>query len=223
MDGFRIPTLKPQTGLGADLALRHALEVDTYDMCCGHSCSFVSVEVQATATAFTRLFASPDLRRTLGDAGRQRAQRDYDWAAIILRSEALWAQQTELRLATRDQLKPLAHPWPRRMDPFHTFGAYPSGVLTPQPQLAPLDANHELAMDRVRQYQGLVMVNFAKQLLPSGAEVMAVLATAAHGPCEAGELVKGIAPARQAFVFRSLAWLAKLGVLEVIHSNMPNA
>ena len=32
VDGFRIPTCMPQAGLATDLALRHALEVDTYDM-----------------------------------------------------------------------------------------------------------------------------------------------------------------------------------------------
>lgn len=38
VDGFRIPTLMPQAGLAGDLALRHALEVDTYDMYCGYTC-----------------------------------------------------------------------------------------------------------------------------------------------------------------------------------------
>ena len=32
VDGFRIPTVMPQAGLAGDLALRHALDVDTYDM-----------------------------------------------------------------------------------------------------------------------------------------------------------------------------------------------
>ena len=32
VDGFRISTCMPQAGLATDLALRHALEVDTYDM-----------------------------------------------------------------------------------------------------------------------------------------------------------------------------------------------
>jgi hypothetical protein len=42
----------PQAGLGGDLAVRHALEMDTYDMYCGHTCSLVAVDVQATAKAF---------------------------------------------------------------------------------------------------------------------------------------------------------------------------
>jgi starch synthase len=54
VDGFRIPTLMPHGGLGGDLAQRHALDIDTYDMYCGHSCSLVAVDVQATAQAFER-------------------------------------------------------------------------------------------------------------------------------------------------------------------------
>ncbi|GAB4405669.1 MAG: hypothetical protein OHK0048_25560 [Rhodoferax sp.] len=71
IDGFRIPTLMPRAGLGRDLAQRHTLEIDTYDMYCGHSCMVVAVDVAATTHAFLRLFASPQLRKQMGEAGRQ--------------------------------------------------------------------------------------------------------------------------------------------------------
>ncbi len=51
-DGFRVPTVMPQASLGGDLAYRHALEMDTYDMYYGHTCSLVAVDVQATDKAF---------------------------------------------------------------------------------------------------------------------------------------------------------------------------
>ncbi|MBM3396787.1 MAG: glycosyltransferase family 4 protein, partial [Betaproteobacteria bacterium] len=126
IDGFRIPTLMPQAGLGGDLSLRHALEIDTYDMYCGHACSLVAVDVEATAQALIRLFESPELRRQMGEAGRQRAREVYDWSAIIPQYEALWAQLTEIRTAKASDLKPLAHPWPARMDSFHAFASYPT-------------------------------------------------------------------------------------------------
>jgi hypothetical protein len=55
--------------------------------------------------------------------------------------------------------------------------------------------------------------------LPTDDEVAAVLAAAANGPSPALELVKAIAPARHTFVFRSLAWLAKIGVLVPVHPS----
>jgi alpha-maltose-1-phosphate synthase len=219
VDGFRIPTLMPQAGLGGDLALRHALEIDTYDMYCGHTCSLVAVDVQATAQALTRLFNSPDLRRQMGEAGRKRAVEVYDWKPIIGQYEALWAQQTELRLAAKaeadkNSVKPLAHSWPARMDPFHAFASYPTQSLTPQTRLALVDADANVAITRALAYRQLAMVDFAKVILPSEAEIRAVLQiTISTGA--AIEWVQAIAEDRRPFVFRALAWLVKLGVLRV--------
>jgi glycosyltransferase involved in cell wall biosynthesis len=220
IDGFRIPTLMPGAGLGGDLALRHALEIDTYDMYCGHTCSLVAVDVQATAAAFEKLFNSPELRRQMGEAGRQRAQAVYDWKPIIGQYEELWAKQTELRLAAKSESdksgsKPLAHPWPARMDPFHAFASYPTQALTPQTILALVDADAPTAMQRAMAYRQLSMVDFAKVILPTEDEIASVLQALSH-PQTAQALLAGIAQERQAFVFRSLAWLLKLGVLKVV-------
>jgi hypothetical protein len=175
----------------------------------------VAVDVQATAQAFVRLFESPELRAQMGAAGRQRAQQVYDWAAIIPQYEALWAQLNELRKAQAPSLKPLPHPWPTRMDPFHAFASYPTHTLTPQTVLALVDADAASAVQRVQAYRPLAMVDFAKLVLPTEAEIHTVLHAAASGPQPAAALVQGIAPQRQAFVFRALAWLVKLGVLRV--------
>ena len=220
VDGFRIPTVMPQAGLGGDLALRHALEIDTYDMYCGHTCSLVAVDVQATAQAFTHLFNIPELRRQMGEAGRKRAVEVYDWKTIIGQYEALWAKQTEIRLAAKAEadkngFKPLAHPWPARMDPFHAFASYHSQTLTPQTRLALVDADADTAISRVLAYRQLAMVDFAKLILPSEAEIRAVLQTATATGA-ALEWVQAIAEDRRPFVFRALAWLIKLGVLRVV-------
>ena len=214
IDGFRIPTLMPQAGLGGDLALRHALEIDTYDMYCGHACSLVAVDVEATAQAFIRLFTSPEFRQQMGEAGRQRAKEVYDWATIIPQYEALWAQLTEIRTAQAKDLKPLAHPWPARMDPFHAFAAYPTQMLTEQTVLGLADGDLETALQRTLAYRQLAMIDFAKLILPREDEIRTVLQAAASGPKAAVALMAAIPVERQAFVFRSLAWLLKLGVLK---------
>jgi hypothetical protein len=219
VDGFRIPTLMPQAGLGGDLANRHALEIDTYDMYCGYTCSVVAVDVQAAAAAFEKLINSPALRRQMGESGQQRARQVYDWQTVIAQYEALWATQTELRMAAKNNgakdLTPLAHPWPARMDPFHAFASYPTQVLTPQTRLALVDADAPTALQRALAYRQLAMVDFAKLILPTEAEIASVL-HAASQPQAAQALLAGIAQERQAFVFRSLAWLLKLGVLKVV-------
>ena len=216
VDGWRIPTLAPQAGLGGDLALRHALDIDSYDRYCGLTCSLVAVDVEAATSAFVKLFESPDLRRQMGQAGQARAQQVYDWASIIPQYEALWARLTEIRHATSKNLKPAPHPWPARMDPFHAFASYPTQSLTPQTRLALVDGDTDTAMQRTRAFRKLAMIDFATAVLPSDAEVEQVLALAAAGPLTALDLVKHMPANRRPFVLRSLIWLAKLGVLRVV-------
>jgi hypothetical protein len=214
VDGFRISTLMPAPGLGTDLAWRHAVEVDTYDMYCGHTCMMVAVDVQAAAQAFTRLFESRDLRLQMGEAGRQRAREVYDWATIMARYEALWAQQDELRRTQAASLPPpLTHPWPARMDPFHAFAVYPTQALTPHTVLALAHPSLQAAQAHARACRALAMVDFAREVLPTEAETLALLEAAAGGPRPAAELLTWAPAQRQAFLLRSLATLVKLGVL----------
>ena len=217
LDGFRISTCMPEAGLATDLALRHALDVDTYDMYCGHNCSLVSVDIETTAQAFVQLFESADLRQRMGQAGKQRAQQLYDWSTIIAQYEALWQEQTQLRLAAQkvDQVTLPPHAWPARMDPFFAFESYPTQILKPTSVLALADASATEALLRVNQYKSLAMVNFAKLVLPTDTEIAHVLNVASQGTSSAQALVQGIEPSRQAFVLRSLAWLLKLGVLRL--------
>lgn len=213
IDGFRIPTLAPAPGLGGDLAQRHARDLDTYDMYCGHASAFTAVDVEATAQAFARLFASPQLRRTLGEAGRRRARENYDWAGIILQYERLWEELAVIRREQGPQCQPLPHPWPARLDPFHAFAGYPTTVLQAQTPLTLTDTGPAAALVRVEHYLGLAMVNFVKEVLPTLDEVRLVLEAAGQGPRPAAQLVQGIAEQRRAVVFRALTWLVKLGIL----------
>jgi len=210
VDGFRIATTMPSAGLGADLAYRHALEIDTYDMYCGHTSSLVSVDVTAAADAFTRLFNSAELRQQMGAAGRQRTVEVYDWRHIIAQYEALWAHLTEIRIAQGQNLPPLAHPWPARLDPFHAFASYPTQMLIPETVLRRVDADVDTAISRITAHQGLAMVNYAKVILPTEEEMRLALIAA---EATAAERLAQITEARRPYVFRALVWMMKLGVL----------
>ena len=185
-------------------------------MYCGLSSSLVAVDIGAAARSFGQLFASPVLRQQMGQAGRERARTEFDWAAIIARYEDLWAQQQQLRLAQGPLLKPLPQPWPARMDPFHAFASYPTRRLTPRTVLALRDTTLALALVRLASYQQLAMVNFAKSVLPEAAQVQALLEAAAPGPRAAAQLVQALPPKQRPYGFRALAWLLKLGLLQLV-------
>ena len=219
VDGFRIATTMPDAGLATDLALRHALEIDTYDMYCGHTCSLVAVDIDQATQAFIQLFESSSLRQTMGAAGRQRAQEVYDWKVIIGQYEALWAEQQRMRLAalqsTETQAANLTHAWPARMDPFYAFASYPTQALKTSTVLCLTDSSLEAAAARIETYKAMAMVSFAKWVLPTDEEIALVLKQASEGPQAAIEMVKTIEDGRKPFVFRTLAWFLKLGILKV--------
>ena len=215
VDGFRVPTLMPQAGLAGDLAVRHALEIDTYDMYCGRTCSLIAVDVEATAVAFTKLFNSPELRKQMGETGQQRAREVYDWKTVIAQYEELWVNLNEIRKAEAPKLESLPHPWPARMDPFHAFASYPTNILRPDTVLNLVDTDLNTAQRRLNQYRQLAMVDFAKVILPTEAECLAVLTSLSNGPQQAGALVQGLPQERQALVFRTFAWMAKIGILKI--------
>ena len=213
VDGFRIPTITPPAGFGADLALRHALGIDTYDMYCGHACSLTGVGIDAATQAFCSLLTSAELRHKMGEAGRLRAREVYDWAAIIPQYESLWGELDHVRKSQGAAVKPLKHPWPARMDPFAAFESYPSSTLSSGTRLALLRADAGKALT---EWRALQMVTFARHVIPTDEECQAIFAQLSGAEKTALDLVRDLPQTRQAFVFRSLAWLIKLGLIKVV-------
>jgi glycosyltransferase involved in cell wall biosynthesis len=216
IDGFRIPTLMPPNSYGGGLALRHALGIDTYDMYCGHACSVISVDVEAAAAAFTKLFSSSELRAKMGKAGLRRAQEIYDWKHIIPQYEDLWAELAKIRALEAVNLGSLAHPWPARLDPFHAFESYPTRTLAPESRLELVDPDIGKSIEKVIAYRKLAMVDFAKFVLPTDKEVRSLVEFAAEGANSAKAFAFTQPQERQAFMFRSLVWLVKLGVFRIL-------
>lgn len=221
VDGFRVPTIMPRAGLGGDLALRHALEVDTYDMYIGHACSLTAVDVEAATAAFTALFESKELRRKMGAAGQARAREVYDWSSIIPQYEDLWAELSEERKRAASGATTKAS-WPARPDPFAAFDSYPTHILTETTLLEATASDVAVLCEQVEAMRGLAMVNFAKLVQPTPDEVRLVLATAVKGSTRAVDLVRDIASERRAQVFRSLGWLLKVGVLKLTDTAFVN-
>ena len=214
IDGFRVSTLMPQPGYGADLAQRHARGIDNYDMYCGQSSSLISVNVDSAAEAFRRLFNSIDLRMKFGEAGRNRAQQIYDWKQIIPKYEELWSELTSVRIRESKGIQLSTHPWPARMDPFESFASYPTFTLSPKSRLSLAVRDKDIAVNLLQNYFKLDMVNYSKYVIPNDDELNVVLNNASTVIRTAEELVSGVAREREPYAIRGLAWLLKLGILK---------
>jgi glycosyltransferase involved in cell wall biosynthesis len=216
LDGIRIPTLMPGPGLATDLAQRHALGLDDFDLFSGRSCNLVAVDIARTTEAMIALLGDPARACALGQSGQRRARTEFDWAALIPRYFELWDELKRIRTTERDQLPRLAHPWPARMDPLSAFAGYPTATLAPETRFARVDPSVAAGVERLAAYQNLWMGSFDRIVPPRPAEIRAVLERLEAGPATARDLVADVARDRAAHVFRGLVWLAKLGLIRQV-------
>ncbi len=214
IDGFKITTCMPQSGLGKDLAARHALEIDNYDMYCGYTSSLISIDFTQTVKAFIELFKSPDLRKKMGSSGKERANKIFDWKNIILRYEKLWAASTQLRQASINIDN--ARNWPARSDPFNIFQSYPTINLTVDTVFSLVDETEELAKKRLADYKKLDMINYANYIFPTENELNILLSMLSTSDVNGKQLISKFPVERQLFILRSLTWLCKLTIIRIV-------
>ena len=215
IDGLRVPTLMPRAGLGSDLADRHAGGIDSYDLYCARASQFVAVDVEAAAQAYQRLVADAALRRKMGAAARQRALQHFDWQVIIPRYQALWQQLAEQRQAAPESapLAAGAPPHPARMDPYRAFASYPSQVLGPAHRVA---LAPEADAARLQSLLRMPLFSYMQALAPDAERCAALFAELQRrGPLRVDALLATLPAALQPAGERALAWLAKLGQLQV--------
>lgn len=214
IDGFRIPTIAPSPGLGGDLAHRHALGIDTYDMYCGHSSSLISVDIAAAANAFHQLFISPELRKKMGAAGKSRAIETYDWREIIKKYEELWSELSSIRKNAQAEYQgQVKNPWPARLDPTIAFAHYPTSHMTDETMLGLACPRSEFTESDLANLKNLKMISYANYIFPTENEIATVLTNASDEMQPVRQILQGIEPSRRPYVLRGLVWLAKIGVL----------
>jgi len=136
VDGFRVATWAPSPGrAGEAYALRQELGLLDYDNYCWAAGSATSVDLAQLTDRITALVEQPDLRRRLGEAGQARARQHFDWPHVYRQYQALWADLNARRAAAAadpDQRKWIAATPtapPSRLDPFLSFGHYPTARI----------------------------------------------------------------------------------------------
>ncbi|MFA6313075.1 MAG: glycosyltransferase [Sterolibacterium sp.] len=209
IDGFRIPSVLPPSGAGGDLAMRHALALDTYDFYIGRASLATVVDPTAVAVACTRLATQPELRARMGAAGQARARSDFDWPVILQRYAQLADELARIRIAAGPQQP---ESWPQRADPFTRFAHFPSQTLgggwtvTAQPN----------AESRLRELLGLAMANYAFEatLLPRETIVALMSVLGKRGSQTVNGLLAAAGAATPVGV-RSLMWLWKFDLVRI--------
>lgn len=124
--GFRVPTSAPEPPAGGTYAAVHAMELVSYDAYLSHTSRHVGVDIAALIESMVSLITEPELRRTMGEAGRRIARSEYDWSVIMQRYLEFWAELDGIRTSASPTLKAPLPAYPDRMDPYRLFGHYPT-------------------------------------------------------------------------------------------------
>lgn len=226
IDGLRIRTWQPPAGAAIDLMDAHADLNLGYREYVSRASAWVGVDVAQAAQAHVQLARDAALRQRLGQAGRKRAREHYDWAVLLPRYQALFAELAALRVghapadwtAVAGGGPPawgLRHP--RRSDPFHSFAHYPSQNLAgplkvyPGPLLPEQAAARERAL--AQQLERPVYAGVRRELdTPELRQWLEQLAQSPQGLAwspTGGQGGPGGMPPRH------LGWLAKTGLVRL--------
>ena len=136
-DGFRVATYQPEGGSGTGLAAAFESGLDNYDNYCGLACQLTAIDIGDLTSFLETLIQNPDLRKTMGEAARKRAQEEYDWKIVYQRYQDLWGELDRIR----DQAQKSTN-WQHRLsrapshapespDPFTLFQQFPTVNLGP--------------------------------------------------------------------------------------------
>lgn len=212
VEGFRIPSMALESGLQSDIAYRHALGIDTYDMYCGFSSTFVGLDIDALNDAFCKLVEDSSLRLKMGQAGRRKIEATYDWANIIKVYEDFWASLDEIRSGNAKNSKNQEKILPNYIDPSQAFRHYSSENLDLDTKLCLFSSDKEGAINLVQEYRKLALVNYVDELLPSDEAVSALIMASSDKPERVRNIINKMGDHPSIAVQRALAWLIKLGI-----------
>lgn len=207
VDGFRVPSWAPAPGAGVQMALDFEVGTHNYDYFLSRTSTTASVEARAVTERLTALVESAELRRRLGEAGRERARREFDWAAVYGRYEAMWRELGEIRAraASDPQFRLDAAPRaaPTRPDPFTAFAHYPTRHLGPATRVRAAPGASVAAYEALTAHVMFMYWRAAPD------EVARTLAACADETLSVAELAAKLAEAPRV-VLERLARLAKM-------------
>jgi glycosyltransferase involved in cell wall biosynthesis len=210
--GFRIPTI--MGGNGGAISFRYQMGADDHASYLRNTAQSIAMDISAAADAYWRLAEDANLRRQMGDAGRARARRMFDWAAVIPQYLALWQEQARLRAKARE-FAPLAkgrQPVPARPDPFMLFAEYPTHRLDPKQRVSLVPG---ASLERLQALAAIPGTIARGSLLPSLPAFRLMLDRLAQGSMTAAEL-GGLLPMDQrSRAAAGMVWMMKLGLITI--------
>jgi starch synthase len=215
VDGFRIPTRLPPSGAGLDLALEYLSDRLGYGAYVAQAAMTTAVDPDACTQALIRLIQEGELRKRMGDNGRQRAEQVYDWKVIIAAHETLWQELAEIRASASVSVPVQAgmSPYPLCDDPFHLFSHYSTATLTAEQTLELGEMTSPEMLSMLQQF-GVTKVGAERRVAPE--TVAAIVQTIAqNGSQSVGTIFQQYGGDQPLVLLQTLGYLLKFDVLRL--------
>jgi hypothetical protein len=168
-----------------------------------------AVDVEAATGALVRLGADPNLRRSMGEAGRRKVRERFDWSVVAGHYRRLFEELQQCRLSSSSAETRQLHPL--RANPFNDFAGFATTQLE-------LDTRLELACELESALAALGQLTRLDRCYEGchaqQGELQQLLQVLHHlGPSVPRQLLASFAPERQQPLLLGLSWLAKLGLV----------
>ena len=212
IEGFLIPTFMPPSGFGNDLAARYALGIDNYDIYIGNISNFVSLDFSALSKALYKLINNDKLRINMGNNALKRASDNYDWGKIIPKYHELWNYLNSIRVESND----LKYIWSARLDPFSAFDSYPTDVISANSKIRLAEKSLDLTYLKLNEIKHLKIVNYSNYTMPSQDFLVKILNQLSQEFKPVYTLVNESSQNKKIYLFRSLSWLNKFNIIEIL-------
>ena len=214
VSGYRIRTLMSRSGTGEPIARRLEHGTDSYLHYLGSVQQRTVVDVREMAQAFTRLIDDPNLRRQMGQAGRARTRRLFEWSVIIPQYYALWADLAKRRDKETSSMQlqdgPLANP--AAVDPFRLYRAYPTAAVSQEDLL---QTSHPLTEDELRTFMDLTGATALARLVTQPETILQVQAAIARTQTVSFAELQGKLNASPRSVEGAVLWLIKFDLVQI--------
>ena len=217
VEGFRVPTLAPSnSSQGVELAFQHDFGLLSYQDYVGAVSQHVAVDTDAAAAAIVRLVHDPDLRQSMGNAGRQTVKERFDWPVVARLHHQLYLELAERRRAGQERPS-LNVQHPLRADPFRDFAPFATACLGPDTQLSLARSLPELQ----HLLNNLTSLDrFYEQMHASPSVLQQLLCQIqSEGPCPLRRILIAWPVEHHDVLTLSLTWLAKLGCIRWSHPS----
>ena len=212
IDGYRICSIMPREGFGNDLALRYALEIDTYDMYIGHTSNLISIDIEKATMAFTELVNNPKLRSEMGKNAKERAISEYDWNKVMKKYTNLWNNLNEIRMNSKNSTY---YTSPDRLDPFISFSNYPTNKISDDKIISLKNKNIDQIKQEIKDLEKLFLINYASYIIPKEKLLMKLLVCIDGNERTINEIKNLNKDIHHAYLIRAIVWMHKFNLISI--------